>query len=111
MILKGKKGLIVGVANNRSIAYGIAKMCREEGAQLAFTFLNDALKKRVEPIANELGSDKIYELDVNNDEHLKNLGAKLQKDFGKIDFVLHAVAFAPKEALENDFFKHTKRCF
>lgn len=52
MILKGKKGLIVGVANNRSIAYGIAKMCREEGAQLAFTFLNDALKKRVEPIAN-----------------------------------------------------------
>lgn len=111
MILKGKKGLIIGVANNRSIAYGIAKMCREEGAQLAFTFLNDALKKRVEPIANELGSDKIYELDVNNDEHLKNLGAKLQKDFGKIDFVLHAVAFAPKEALENDFLSTQKDAF
>ena len=70
MIMKGKKGLIVGVANNKSIAYGIAKACYEQGASLAFTFLNDALKKRVEPIAEEFGSNFVYELDVNNIEDL-----------------------------------------
>lgn len=111
MILKGKKGLIVGVANNKSIAYGIAKICHEQGAKLAFTFLNDALKKRVEPIAAELGSDKIYELDINNDEHLANLRTSLEKDFGKFDFVLHAVAFAPKEALDGKFIDTTKEAF
>ena len=63
MIMKGKKGLIVGLANNKSIAYGIAKSCKEQGADMAFTFLNDALKKRVEPIATEFGSDKVYELE------------------------------------------------
>jgi len=62
--MKGKKGLIVGLANDKSIAYGIAKACAEQGAELAFTYLNDALKKRVEPIAAEFGSDKVYELDV-----------------------------------------------
>ena len=59
MFMKGKKGLIVGVANNKSIAYGIAKACSNQGAKLAFTYLNDALLKRVEPIAKELGSDKV----------------------------------------------------
>ena len=63
MILKGKKGLIVGVANAKSIAYGIAKACHDQGAQMAFTYLNDALKKRVEPIAEEFGSKFVYELD------------------------------------------------
>ncbi|MCI6987994.1 MAG: enoyl-ACP reductase FabI [Campylobacter sp.] len=111
MILQGKKGLIVGVANQKSIAYGIAKACRDQGAQLAFTYLNDALKKRVEPIASELGSDKVYELDVNNDEHLANLTENLKRDFGKIDFVLHAVAYAPKEALEGDFVDTTRSAF
>ena len=70
MVMKGKKGLIVGLANDKSIAYGIAKACREQGAELAFTYLNDALKKRVEPIAKEFGSDKVYELDVGNEEHM-----------------------------------------
>jgi len=111
MIMKGKKGLIVGVANQKSIAYGIARACHEQGAELAFTFLNDALKKRVEPIASELGSDKIYELDVNNPAHFAALRANLEKDFGKIDFVLHAVAFAPKEALDNDFIDTTPEAF
>ncbi|CZE47041.1 enoyl-ACP reductase FabI [Campylobacter geochelonis] len=111
MILKGKKGLIVGVANTKSIAYGIAKACREQGAELAFTYLNDALKKRVEPIAAELGSDKIYELDVNNEEHFKALVVNLERDFGKFDFVLHAVAYAPKEALEGRFVDTTKEAF
>jgi len=111
MLMQGKNGLIVGVANQKSIAYGIAKACHEAGANLAFTFLNDALKKRVEPIASELGSDKIYELDVNNPGHFEALRQNLTRDFKKIDFVLHAVAFAPKEALENEFISTSKEAF
>ncbi|AII15246.1 enoyl-[acp] reductase [Campylobacter iguaniorum] len=111
MIMNGKKGLIVGVANKMSIAYGIAKACKDQGAQLAFTFLNDAIKKRVEPIASELGSELIYELDVNNKEHLDSLADKIKADFGEIDFVVHAVAYAPKEALEGEFINTTKEAF
>lgn len=111
MILEGKKGLIVGVANKMSIAYGIAQACKAQGAQLAFTFLNDAIKKRVEPIAAELDNSLIYELDVNNQEHLDTLADKIAKDFGEIDFVVHAVAFAPKEALEGEFINTTKEAF
>ena len=111
MILKGKKGLIVGVANAKSIAYGIAKACHDQGAQMAFTYLNDALKKRVEPIAEEFGSKFVYELDVNNQEHLDGLASQIKKDLGEIDFVVHAVAYAPKEALEGEFVNTTKEAF
>jgi len=111
MVMKGKKGLIVGVANNKSIAYGIAKACRDQGAELAFTYLNEALEKRVRPIAQELGSDVVYELDVNKPEHLEALTVALEKDFGKIDFVVHSVAYAPREALEGTFLETTKEAF
>ncbi len=111
MLMKGKKGLIVGVANNKSIAYGIAKACREQGAELAFTYLNDQLKKRVEPIAKELGSDKIYPLDVNKQEELKALKESIKKDFGKIDFLVHSVAFAPRRALDGEFIDTQKEDF
>ena len=111
MIMKGKKGLIVGLANNKSIAYGIAKSCAEQGAEMAFTYLNDALKKRVEPIAKEFGSDKIYELDVSNEEHMAGIAELIEKDFGKIDFLVHSVAFAPKEALSEPFIKTSKLAF
>ncbi len=111
MIMKGKKGLIVGIANNKSIAYGIAKACADQGAELAFTYLNDQLKKRVDPIAEELGSDKVYELDVNNDEHLELLTKSLEEDFGKIDFVVHSVAFAPRDALSKPFLQTTRGAF
>ncbi|MEN4046156.1 MULTISPECIES: enoyl-ACP reductase FabI [Sulfurimonas] len=111
MIMKGKKGLIVGLANNKSIAYGIAKACAAQGAEMAFTYLNDALKKRVEPIAKEFGSDCVYELDVSNEEHMSGIAAKIEKDFGKIDFLVHSVAFAPKEALSAPFMKTTKSAF
>ena len=111
MVMKGKKGLIVGIANNKSIAYGIAQACKEQGAELAFTFLNESLEKRVRPIAEELGSDKVYELDINNPAHLEALTASLEKDFGKIDFVVHSVAFAPKEALSGKFVDTTKEAF
>jgi enoyl-[acyl-carrier protein] reductase I len=109
--MKGKKGLIVGLANDKSIAYGIAKSCHEQGAELAFTYLNDALKKRVEPLAESFGSDKVYELDVSNEEHMARIAGLIEKDFGKIDFLVHSVAFAPKEALSEPFMKTTKQAF
>ena len=111
MILKGKKGLIVGVANAKSIAYGIAGACHAQGAQMAFTYLNDALKKRVEPIAEEFGSKFVYELDVNNQAHLDGLADRIKADLGEIDFVVHAVAYAPKEALEDEFVNTSKEAF
>lgn len=111
MIMKGKKGLIVGIANSKSIAYGIAKACKEQGAELAFTFLNESLEKRVRPIASELGSEKVYELDVNNPEHLSKLTKSLKEDFGKIDFVVHSVAFAPREALKGGLIGTTRADF
>lgn len=111
MVMKGKKGLIVGLANDKSIAYGIAKACHEQGAEMAFTYLNDALKKRVEPLAESFGSKYVYELDVSNEEHMSNIASLIEKDFGKIDFLVHSVAFAPKEALSEPFIKTTKQAF
>lgn len=111
MVMQGKKGLIVGIANNKSIAYGIAKACKAQGAELAFTYLNEQLEKRVRPIAEEFGSDKVYELDINKPEHLEALTSSLEKDFGKIDFVVHSVAYAPKEALTGKFIDTTKEAF
>jgi len=111
MLMKGKKGLIVGLANNKSIAYGIAKACSEQGAELAFTYLNDALKKRVEPIAKDFGSDAVFELDVSNEEHMDRIAKEVEEKFGKIDILVHSVAFAPKEALSEPFMKTTKQAF
>ncbi len=110
-LMEGKKGLIVGVANTKSIAYGIAKACRDQGAELAFTYLNDAIKKRVEPIAKDLGSDRIYELDVSHPEHFEALKEAIEKDFGTIDFFVHSVAFAPREALDGEFVDTSKEAF
>jgi enoyl-[acyl-carrier protein] reductase I len=99
MFLKGKKGLIIGLANKHSIAYGIAKVASENGAELGFTYLNDSLKKRVEPIANELGSSVVIPLDVTNSEDMDSLKDRVESEMGKIDFIVHSIAFAPKRAL------------
>lgn len=111
MLLEGKRGLIVGLANNKSIAYGIAKACKQQGASLAFTYLNDSIKKRVEPIAKEFGSDAIFELDVANEEHMATIAQRVKESFGEIDFLVHSVAFAPKEALSEPFVKTSKEAF
>jgi enoyl-[acyl-carrier protein] reductase I len=111
MIMKGKKGLIVGVANNKSIAYGIAKACADQGAELIFTYLNEALEKRVRPIAEEFGSQHVFELDVGKPEHIANLVKDLEEKVGKIDFFVHAVAFAPKESLDGRFIDTPKSAF
>jgi len=112
MIMKGKKGVILGVANNKSIAYGIAKQCAAQGAQIAFTYLNDSLKKRVEPIAAEFGSeDLVYPCDVSKPEEIRALKESLEKDLGEIDFIVHSIAFAPKEGLSGRFYDITKEAF
>jgi len=112
MLMKGKKGLILGVANNKSIAYGIAKQCAAQGAKIAFTYLNSSLKKRVQPIAAEFGSENlVYPCDVSKVEEIKALKNSLEKDLGEIDFIVHSIAFAPKESLSGRFYNTTKEAF
>lgn len=112
MLMNGKKGVILGVANNKSIAYGIAKACAAQGATIAFTYLNDALKKRVEPIAAEFGSENlVYPCDVSKPEEIESLKESLEKDLGQIDFIVHSIAFAPKEGLSGRFYDITKTAF
>ena len=111
MIMEGKKGLIIGVANNRSIAYGIAKACKNQGADIILTYQNDKLKKRVEKVADELGVEKIYPLDVSRPEEIDALREAIEKDYGKIDFLVHSVAYAPREALDGKFIDTTKEAF
>jgi len=112
MIMNGKKGVILGVANNKSIAYGIAKQCKAQGAEIAFTYLNDSLKKRVVPIAEEFGSaDLVYPCDVSNPDEIKALKESLEKDMGQIDFIVHSIAFAPKSGLSGRFYDITKDAF
>jgi len=112
MLMEGKKGVILGVANNKSIAYGIAKQCAAQGAKIAFTYLNDSLKKRVEPIAAEFGSeDLVYPCDVSKPEEIKALKESIQKDLGEIDFIVHSIAFAPKDGLSGRFMDISKNAF
>jgi enoyl-[acyl-carrier protein] reductase I len=99
MFLKGKKGLVIGLANKNSIAYGISKALNEQGAELGFTYLNDSIKKRVEPLAESFGSDIVIPLDVSNSEDMENLRSRVEEKMGKIDFIVHSIAFAPKRAL------------
>ena len=111
MIMQGKKGLIVGVANNKSIAYGITKACKEQGATIALTYMNESIQKRVLPIAQEIQSPYVYDLDVSKKEHFAALREQIKKDFGTLDFFVHSVAFAPKEALDGSFLETSKEAF
>ncbi len=111
MLMQGKKGLIVGLANDKSIAYGIAQALHAQGAQMAFTYLNEALQKRVEPIAAGFNNSPVYKLDVSDESDMEAIAAKVEADFGQIDFLVHSVAFAPKEALTEGFMKTSKSAF
>ena len=111
MIMKGKKGIIIGVANNKSIAYGIAKQCAAQGAEMAFTYLSDRFAKKVEPLAAECGSSLCYELDASKPEQIAALKESLEKDMGQIDFIVHSIAFAPKEGLSGRFCDISKEAF
>jgi enoyl-[acyl-carrier protein] reductase I len=112
MIMKGKKGVVLGIANKKSIAYGIAKACRDQGAELAITYLNERFEKKLAPIAEELGCDgRFYPCDVSKPEEIKALKTSLEKDFGEIDFIVHSIAFAPKEGLSGRFMDISKEAF
>ncbi|MBD3799403.1 enoyl-ACP reductase FabI [Sulfuricurvum sp.] len=111
MLMQGKKGLIVGLANDKSIAYGIAQSLHAHGAKMAFTYLNEALQKRVEPIAAGFDNSPVYKLDVSDESDMATIADKVRADFGEIDFLVHSVAFAPKEALSEGFMKTSKEAF
>jgi enoyl-[acyl-carrier protein] reductase I len=102
-LLSGKRGLILGLANNKSIAWGIAQAAKNEGAELAFTYLNDSLKRRVEPLADSLGSDFILKCDVQNDQEIDDCFAAIKERWGTIDFVVHSVAYASTDDLRKPF--------
>lgn len=98
-LMAGKRGLIMGVANNRSIAWGIAKACREAGADLALTYQGDALKRRVEPLAEELGAIVVGHCDVTDGTTIDAVFAEVEARWGKLDFLVHAIAFSDKDEL------------
>jgi enoyl-[acyl-carrier protein] reductase I len=98
-LMSGKRGLIMGVANSRSIAWGIAQACARHGAELAFTYQGDAIKKRVEPLAAEIGCSIVVPCDVTDAASIDATFAELQKKWGKLDFVVHAIAFSDKDEL------------
>jgi enoyl-[acyl-carrier protein] reductase I len=107
--LDGKKILITGVLSNRSIAYGVARACRREGAVLAFTYVNDDLKDRVVKVAAEFGTVPVLPCDVTKDDDIEALFASLRSEWGGLDGMLHAIAFAPREALAGDFLEGISR--
>ncbi|MBT3558816.1 MAG: enoyl-ACP reductase FabI [Rhodospirillales bacterium] len=102
-LMAGKKGLIMGVANDRSIAWGISKALSEHGAELAFTYQGDALLKRVQPLAASVGSDMVMPCDVTDSGSLQTTFDTIAEKWGKLDFILHAIAFSDKEELKGRY--------
>lgn len=110
-ILQGKKGLIMGVANNRSIAWGIAQEAHKYGAELAFTYQGEALQKRVEPLAESLGSNIVLPCDVTDQNSIDEVFKSLEKTWGKLDFLVHAIAYSDKEELRGRYVDTSKENF
>ena len=102
-LLKGKRGLIMGLANNKSIAWGIAKACHDAGAELAFTYMGDAFKKRVKPLASSINVTNIYDCDAGDSESLDHVFSALEAEWGNLDFVVHAIGFSDKEELRGRY--------
>ncbi len=110
-LMAGKRGLIMGVANNRSIAWGIAKACQAQGAEIALTYQGDALKKRVEPLAAELGTKLVLPCDVTDTASMDAVFATLAKEWGRLDFLVHAIAFADKAELDGRYVDTSEKNF
>ncbi|MFZ8933203.1 MAG: enoyl-ACP reductase FabI [Bacteriovoracaceae bacterium] len=110
-LLEGKKALILGVANDKSIAWGIAKALKMQGASVALSYLNDQLKKRVIPLSEEIEADFVFELDVTKDDHYEELKELVEKKWGKFDILVHSLAFADKTDLQSDFSKTSRKGF
>ena len=110
-LLDGRKGIIFGVANEKSIAWAIAQKLHKEGAELAFTFAGEALEKRVRPLADSLGAKLILPCDVTKDDQIQAVFQQVQSNFGHLDILVHAIAFANKEDLKTDFLNTSRDGF
>ncbi len=110
-ILAGKRGLIMGVANDHSIAWGIAKLAAAQGADLAFTYQGEAFGKRVRPLAESVGSSLCYSCDASDDEQIAATCDKIKQEWGSLDFVVHAVAYSDKEELKGRYLDTTRANF
>jgi enoyl-[acyl-carrier protein] reductase I len=110
-LMAGKKGLVMGVANERSIAWGIAKACHEQGAEVAFTFQGEALEKRVRPLANSIGAKIIEPCDVTNAASIDATFSTLEKKWGGLDFLVHAIAFSNKDELRGRYLETSPENF
>ena len=110
-LMAGKRGIVFGVANNRSIAWGITKACYDQGAEIALTYQGDAIKKRVEPLAAEIGSKLVLPCDVTDEGSVEAVFKALGDSWGSIDFLVHAVAFSDKEELDGRYVDTSKDNF
>ena len=110
-LMQGKRGLVMGVANDRSIAWGIAKAAADQGAELAFTYQGDALKKRVEPLAAGIGSDIVLPCDVTDFASIDAVFEVLKEKWGSIDFIVHAIAYSNKDELKGGYIDTTPENF
>ena len=110
-LLSGKRGLIMGVANERSIAWGIAREMNKNGAELAFTYQGEGFGKRLKPLAESIGSNLVVEADVQNEASLENAFSKINAKWGKLDFLVHAIAFSDKAELTGRFSNTTRQNF
>lgn len=110
-LMAGKRGLIMGLANNRSIAWGIAKACADAGAELAFTHQGEALAKRVAPLAEEIGGIVVGDCDVTDEASIDAAFAQIERQWGSLDFVVHAIAFADKDELTGRYVETTQGNF
>ena len=110
-LLKGKRGLIMGVANNRSIAWGIAKACSNNGADIILTYQGEAIKKRVIPLAEELSSAKVLECDVTDEKTIDDMFENIKNEWETIDFLVHAIAFSDKDELKGRYIETSKENF
>ena len=110
-LMKGKRGLIMGVANDRSIAWGVTKALAENGAELAFTYQGDALGKRVKPLAESVGSEIVLPCDVTDHKSIDEVFKTLEEKWGKLDFVVHAIAYSDKEELKGKYIDTSRENF
>lgn len=102
-LMKGKRGLVMGVANDKSIAWGMAKALHDQGAEMAFTFQGDAFGKRVKPLAESLGVKLLIDCDVTNEDNLDEVFSTLKEKWGKLDFIIHAIAYSNKDELQGRY--------
>lgn len=105
MLLEGKRVLVLGLANDKSIAWGIAQSMKEQGAKLAFSYLNEALQKRVQPLSDEIGGEFTFELDVTNQDQVNAMKELVKEKWGEVDVIIHSLAFADKTDLKGRFFE------